>query len=46
VLHLQNTYTHTVNQRETMQSTRFNKIAYAVLITLMLGVTTGWLGGL
>jgi hypothetical protein len=29
-----------------MQSTAFQKIAFAVLIALMFGVTTGVLGGL
>lgn len=29
-----------------MQPTGFQKIAYAVLIALMFGVTTGLLGGL
>ncbi len=29
-----------------MTPTPFQKIAYAVLIVLMFGVTTGWLGGL
>ena len=29
-----------------MQATAFQKIAYAVLIALMFGVTTGLIGGL
>ncbi len=29
-----------------MQNGSFQRIAYAALIVLMFGVTTGWLGGL
>mgnify|MGYP000214024532 CR=1 FL=1 len=32
--------------RIVMTPTGFQKIAYAALIVLMFGVTTGWLGGL
>ena len=47
VLHLQKTYSHASANRGTfMQPTAFQKIAYAVLIALMFGVTTGLIGGL
>jgi hypothetical protein len=29
-----------------MRPTTFQKIAFAALLVLMFGVTTGWLGGL
>ena len=49
MLHLQTAYKRR-NQRPQfeykMQTTAFQKIAFAVLIALMFGVTTGLLGGL
>jgi len=46
VLHLQTGYMFDSQQGTQMQPTAFQKIAYAVLIALMFGVTTGLLGGL